>query len=954
MANYKGVDLNDLNASPPWGPREIQAFKDIIDSIARDTIDGDLASAKTEGHKHKALYNEIDRTAEAMAQNGYFEVQKKLRLKQEAVAGFLKNDSNGDVTGGNVIDAGAIDIPTQYNGFCDRSKTVYALDDGTRTFTIDLAPGETEYTVWSNNQKFVKTGPLSVVWTDAEGGQFFYFDENGDLTVSTAYSDDYIQKYAFVLSGYWDATNNAMILELDQRHGTIMTSDTHLYLHETRGTAYGDGLEPDNFDIDGSGDVDTNAQMSMGNGTIWDEDLEFTITNGMPQTLSPFAEIPMYYKDGSAGNWRITTANTYPCKPAGAGLRLAFNEFTGGSWQQTEVTNNDYVLTHIYACGQLDEPIIGIQGEAEYSTLALAREGALAELADLNLAGIGFQELKAVCTIIYQTSDSYSNAVKARIVSTDTGAPFIDWRLVAIGIIIGGGGGTNDHGSLLGLGDDDHLGYVRKTGRAGGQTLIGGTGPGDNLILQTTSNASKGNYRLSEIAGAGGFVKNDADGDLSGNNRVNLNSDVDNILPIANGGTGQNSKTLAFNALSPAVSKGALITHNGINNVQLAIDTEDQKILEIEDDAATGNQWSFKTKGFVNLCSYVANGVTQTPPPAAGEIVWDNETQGSAGTIYVADATQEGANREPLWNNAKFGDRLIISNRTNDSDKYQIWKIDAVGNASGYTTLGVSLIAQSDGNFTHAERLYTGIVGGSTLRQAYDDSPEKEIIVTGDPVTFRTPVTNTNFAYVSQNTASATTGGTRGDGSILLGNTTDTTNGNLRHTGTDVEARISGAWKSLTSSGISQDKLIFTFGTNDNLTSNLMLDPGGGGGSGWGGSSASMGWYIGYDYNITRVCMLLGQYDSFAAGSVVFGFRQVAGDGSLTSYPDATDGTLLGTASVSVPNNSGAPRYCKGNTVGVDWDVTGGNFITAYISSSSPSFANGATVILFGDPIGVP
>ena len=52
--------------------------------------------------------------------------------------------------------------------------------------------------------------------------------------------------------------------------------------------------------------------------------------------------------------------------------------------------------------------------------------------------------------------------------------------------------GSIDHGSITGLGDDDHTQYALLLGRAGGQTLIGGTAAGNNLTLQSTSNVTKG------------------------------------------------------------------------------------------------------------------------------------------------------------------------------------------------------------------------------------------------------------------------------------------------------------------------------------------------------------------------------------------------------------------------------------------------------------------------------
>lgn len=52
---------------------------------------------------------------------------------------------------------------------------------------------------------------------------------------------------------------------------------------------------------------------------------------------------------------------------------------------------------------------------------------------------------------------------------------------------------TSDHGALTGLGDDDHAQYALLAGRSGGQTLIGGTASGDDLTLQSTSHATRGN-----------------------------------------------------------------------------------------------------------------------------------------------------------------------------------------------------------------------------------------------------------------------------------------------------------------------------------------------------------------------------------------------------------------------------------------------------------------------------
>lgn len=56
--------------------------------------------------------------------------------------------------------------------------------------------------------------------------------------------------------------------------------------------------------------------------------------------------------------------------------------------------------------------------------------------------------------------------------------------------------GDFDHGGLLDLTADDHTQYALLAGRAGGQHLKGGTASGDDLTLESTNNATKGNVFL--------------------------------------------------------------------------------------------------------------------------------------------------------------------------------------------------------------------------------------------------------------------------------------------------------------------------------------------------------------------------------------------------------------------------------------------------------------------------
>lgn len=59
-----------------------------------------------------------------------------------------------------------------------------------------------------------------------------------------------------------------------------------------------------------------------------------------------------------------------------------------------------------------------------------------------------------------------------------------------------GGADPVDHGTLAGLGDDDHTQYTLLAGRSGGQTVIGGTAASENLTLQSTAHATRGKILL--------------------------------------------------------------------------------------------------------------------------------------------------------------------------------------------------------------------------------------------------------------------------------------------------------------------------------------------------------------------------------------------------------------------------------------------------------------------------
>lgn len=320
------------------------------------------------------------------------------------------------------------------NGFENRTSSTISFDNGTRTFT--LTPVGTCY-LWSNSNRYDKTTPETYVIPDTEGLHFLYYDAAGVLTHTTTFSEALITDYAFVAAIYWDATNNAALILGDERHGREMDSATHVYLHSTVHSQWSSGCAIGDFTI-GAGSNDTHAQVSVTAGVFWDEDIKIE-----PAAKTFPASVPFLYRSGAAGEWRAAVSNGFVALPTGSG-RAAYNEYTGATWQLTEVGNNNYTLMHLFATNDVTQPYRWFVGQAAYGTLSAAQEAALSEINAISfgaLETLSF-EFVAVGTVIVKTANSYSNTVKSRIEQTSDGDNYVDWRAAAG---VGGGGGGGPH-----------------------------------------------------------------------------------------------------------------------------------------------------------------------------------------------------------------------------------------------------------------------------------------------------------------------------------------------------------------------------------------------------------------------------------------------------------------------------------------------------------------------------
>lgn len=333
-------------------------------------------------------------------------------------------------------------------GFPNRTDSVTSFNDGTRLFTI--APAVSSFKVYIKGHEFTKSASESITLTNADGNHYIYYDINGTLSQTQTIDSDFFQNNAFIAIVYWNTSNNLRAYFAEERHGLIMDGQTHGYLHTVFGARYISGGALQGFSVDGTGNLASDAQFTSDSGSIRDEDI-------LVQYLAQ-AQIPVLYKQGTL--WRKKPADSFPviysgtAGYTGASGRLAYNELIAGSWQLTEVGNNRFVLVHVFATNDKDNPVVGIQGIVEYTSVSAARTGALTEIT--TLSGLPFAEFVALGSVVFETANTYSNTPKARIRSVN-GGNYVDFR--GTQPYSPAASTASSHSLLSNLSNDDHLQY---------------------------------------------------------------------------------------------------------------------------------------------------------------------------------------------------------------------------------------------------------------------------------------------------------------------------------------------------------------------------------------------------------------------------------------------------------------------------------------------------------------
>lgn len=302
-------------------------------------------------------------------------------------------------------------------GFENRTSSLITFDYVTRSMTITQSP---LYKVRAKGKLFNKTVAENKVVSDTEGMWWFYFDENGVIQASQTATEATIEGNILICANYWDATNGKWFDAngFDERHGWKFPGSVHSFIHKHLHAQYTSGMVPATFVADADGSLNAHAQFSVGAGEFDDEDIKNLVASLSATT----ADKTVLWFDAS-GNVRWQHGRSFPVITTGTG-RLAYNPVGSGL---LEATDGNYVLCHGFALN--NGKYAFFVGQNQYGSISAARAGAITEMKGLFLSVLQSfsKEFIRAFTVIYQTSDSYTNSVKARVRTNDEGGNYIDF-----------------------------------------------------------------------------------------------------------------------------------------------------------------------------------------------------------------------------------------------------------------------------------------------------------------------------------------------------------------------------------------------------------------------------------------------------------------------------------------------------------------------------------------------
>jgi hypothetical protein len=264
-------------------------------------------------------------------------------------------------------------VTKEPTGFPSRTDSTVTFSTSTRQLTI--TPTGATFDVWSKGTRWQFGATSSGAIANATGTYIFYFNPAGVLLSSTSFPS-FTDGTAIAATVYFTPGANAQKYIGFERHGVIMDGATHKQQHFNFGMRYqGTGLTG----------VFTNTTFSLTEGTVSDEDLDFTV----PATTTN----AVFYKSGGTG-FSFLMNQTIPYK-----MGTLQPQYNNGN-ALADVGNTNYWAVWTFATNNVNQQILTVIGQRQDTSIANARANNTPDA--LSMGNLPTAEMKLLYRSIYR------------------------------------------------------------------------------------------------------------------------------------------------------------------------------------------------------------------------------------------------------------------------------------------------------------------------------------------------------------------------------------------------------------------------------------------------------------------------------------------------------------------------------------------------------------------------
>ena len=294
------------------------------------------------------------------------------------------------------------------------------FDNSTRTLTVSVKSGSSDFYFWAGGKKFIKTTSQTVSIPDTTDTYFIYFDTLGVLQYISHSSIPEAIFYNYTLTALirWNSVQGSGGIG-DERHGVRMSGATHEEHHRTIGAAYESG-----FDIEGLTNGSTTFTQ-ITSGYMFDEDIR--------HNLNAVSSIPTFYMLGADNDWYVASGTNEVGYKESGDTYYSYNYWDGSEWTLREGNSSTdyYIIFFAQNPSYNGNGAIRILGQNAYSSRTNARNAIESELNKLKLDGLPSPEILFTQAIIIKRD--------GKVQTLADGSLYVDLR-----VIKGGSGGASN------------------------------------------------------------------------------------------------------------------------------------------------------------------------------------------------------------------------------------------------------------------------------------------------------------------------------------------------------------------------------------------------------------------------------------------------------------------------------------------------------------------------------